>query len=433
MPYLFTQELVDSFPSKVKDKFNGYNLIFGQDVLAFNEDSLRLRGRVIKKKKQNNELFLKNIVKTCVGKNGLGVNELYAVNAIKLAIKKAEFIGTNMQDAAGRMRKHDILFITKKTYNKTGEISKDNIMIEEILGFILTQFGECSLLPTVPALQIICSGNSQVSKYLMYTYIKSVKRLGLNTGVLELANGYENVGGLCLYNKFGFREDSILDHRLCFNEGAKGFTLAMRADFTDAGYGDLDDVVLGRKDKIDLKNQMTISEPMCNKSNDVGKAYSNAQIKYIDQRIKNRNYLTNLFAIDDENTIKELLDATDIDRDVLKGDGTTDTNYALKELIEKGKMLAINSKRELSDLINKKSLSSNNTSSSNYNTSSSNYNTSSSNNPNDNYAYNIKRRRSANNTSDGIKKRKNLKAKHTKKRRHAINAKKRSKSKKNTR
>jgi len=364
MPYLFTKELVNTFPNKVKQKFSDYNLIFGQDILSFSPDSLNLRSRPILKGKQNADAFFKEIVKTCDCKNGGGVNPDYAINALKLAMKKASFIGTIMQDAAGYTSKHDLLFITKKKVNNTGEISNDNIIINEIQGFILTQIGECNLLPRVPALQIVCSTNPDVSKYLMYTYIKAVKHLehlkphnilDWKTGILELAGSYNNASGLCLYNKFGFREDSTLDHPGCFKEGASGDTLAMRADLSDPGYKDLDDVVIGLKNKIIIGTSDKTSEPMCNKTINVGKADSKAQKLYIKLRAYNRSYLTNLFHENDDNTIKELLDATEIDHDVLKGDGYTDTNYALKELIEKGKMVALNQRRDIGDLINTKS------------------------------------------------------------------------------
>jgi hypothetical protein len=431
MPYLFTQELVNGFPDKVKQKFSGYNLIFGQDIKSFSPNSLNLRSRQITRKdKQNTNDFFKEIVRTCDGKNG-NVNDDYSIKALKLAMKKAEFIGTEMQEAAGNMRKHDLLFITKKNYKRTGKISNDNIILNEIQGFILTQIGECSLLPNIPALQIICSGNSNVSKYLMYTYIRAVKHLGLNTGLLELAGSYENTSGFCLYNKFGFREDSTLDHSECFNEGATGNTLAMRANLSDPGYKDLDDVVLGIKDTINLKSSNDTNEPMCNKSIDVGKANSKAQLKYINNRTRNRKYLTELFATDDEFAIKDLLDATDIDYDVLNGDGYTDANYALKELIEKGKIIALNQKQDISKLINKNGDSSSNASS--INGSSSNIikkrNRSGDNSPDENYGYNTKRRRSANNRNDQKElildaKKRISKVMRTKKRRHTITKKK---------
>ena len=354
MPYLFTQELMDSFSKEVKQKFSDYKLVFGQDIKSFDTNKMTLRGRPVNKDgTPDYATFLNKIVKPCIGKDNTsgGVNPEYAIQAIKAAMTKANYIGTNMQVSAA-IRKHDLLFITKtKTKNDiTSKISDDNILLDDIQGFIITEIGECSLYPSIPALKIICS-NQAVSRYLMYIYIKSVKHIGLNTGLLELAGSYNNASGMCLYNKFGFREDSTLDVVSCFGEGVN--TLGMRAALDDQGYDKLDDVLLGKEKQINLKSKNNLdSEPMCNKSIDIGKANSNAQSEYINRRTDNRKYLISLFKDNDEDAIKELLDINNIDYDILNGDGSSNTNYALKELIEKGKIKAVTDKQSLKDVIN---------------------------------------------------------------------------------
>lgn len=353
MPYLFTNELFESFRPEVKDTFKEFNIVYGQNIISFDEEKLVLRNKksISRGNSSNFNKFFDVITKTCIGKDGRGVSKSYAVSAIKKATKKALAQNSEMHDAVGVMNKHDIAFIArKKGVNLRSEIDNDNIFLDDIQGFILTQIGECSLHPEIPALKIICSGNSKVSKYLMYIYIKSLQHLNHDIGLLELAGSYKNAAGFCLYNKFGFREDSMLDHNDCFHEGVTGGTLAMKVDLTDTGLiNDLDDVLVGKKNMVELETTTQTSEPMCDKDRDIGNAGSHEQNEYINIRTNNRKYLKDLFDRYDEDEIKELLTENDIDVDILEGDGVSDINYALKELIEKGKIKAVDYNEELNE------------------------------------------------------------------------------------
>ena len=122
----------------------------------------------------------------------------------------------------------------------------------------------------------------------------------------------------------------------------------MKVDLTDIGLiNDLDEVLLGNKKMVELEITTQTSEPMCDKNRDIGIADSYEQNEYIDIRTNNREYLKELFDRYDEDEIKELLTENGIDEDVLEGDGVSNINYALKELIEKGKIKAVNYNEEL--------------------------------------------------------------------------------------
>lgn len=377
MSYLFTEDLLNSFTSDVKEKYKDYYVIYGQDIQEFDTNKLVLRKNKIvsKTKSPDFSLLLQNITNTCVGKNGSGVSKTYALSAIKKAMKKASFQDTPMHQAASSIHKHEIALIATKNNNKkiTSGINKNNVLLKDIKGFILTQIGECGLYPDIPALKIICSNQSDVSRYLMYIYIKALLKAEKNIGLLELAGSYTNPAGFCLYNKFGFREDSMLDHNDCFHEGVTGGTLGMKVDLTDTGLiNDLDDVLLGNKNMVELVSRTQTSEPMCDKTKTIGKV-GDKQEEYINIRTKNRNYLKELFDRYDENEIKELLRKNEIDQDVLYGDGgVTDTNYALKELIEKGKIKADTEQKELNASENKRKRSSSSLSSTSTSNTSSN-------------------------------------------------------------
>jgi hypothetical protein len=327
MPIVFTQELVNGFSPKVKEQFRDYNLVFGQNLLNYNaEQSFHVR-KLNKKENVDRRELISSLITPCImnGKEDMqmrdhSVSQYYASEAMENAMDKANAIGsgsTNIEDY-----KYDLLLITKP--EKNGR--------EEIMGFIITRIGICELLPNIPALNIICSINPAVSKYLMYTYIKALQHLKLETGILELSFSYENTSGLCLYNKFGFREDSSLDDPQCFEEGSTLETLGMRANLKDKGYKDLDDVVLGKMDKLNIADGQLVCDKT--RKSEIGRRGSNAQAKYIKNITGNRKFLRNSFSANNTEAIKQLLGKLNI-----KYDNNAD---ALRTSIQRGKEMAEN-------------------------------------------------------------------------------------------
>ena len=82
----------------------------------------------------------------------------------------------------------------------------------KLIGFIITQVGECKdgkKFNKIPALNLICNPglHKDCGRILMFIYCYSLMQKNYKYGLLELAGTYCNVKGLCLYNKFGFRED----------------------------------------------------------------------------------------------------------------------------------------------------------------------------------------------------------------------------------
>jgi len=107
----------------------------------------------------------------------------------------------------------------------------DNILeVNKILAFIIPELGECKLprskypLEDVWSINLICGGGiGGNGAYLISLFLFSVIR-GAQMGewppigVLELAGGYENTAGLCLYTKFGFKVDSSIRGPDCFSD-----------------------------------------------------------------------------------------------------------------------------------------------------------------------------------------------------------------------
>lgn len=99
----------------------------------------------------------------------------------------------------------------------------------KIIAFIISQLGECKL-PSPPypmehvwSINLICGGSGGNGAYLISLFLFSVivgSQMGKwpPIGVLELAGGYENTAGLCLYTKFGFRVDASIRSSVCFED-----------------------------------------------------------------------------------------------------------------------------------------------------------------------------------------------------------------------
>jgi hypothetical protein len=99
----------------------------------------------------------------------------------------------------------------------------------KIVAFIISELGECKL-PSPPyptedvwSINLICGGSGGNGAYLISLFLFSVivgSQMGKwpPIGVLELAGGYENTAGLCLYTKFGFRVDASIRSSVCFED-----------------------------------------------------------------------------------------------------------------------------------------------------------------------------------------------------------------------
>jgi hypothetical protein len=109
--------------------------------------------------------------------------------------------------------------------NRVKKILKTN----KIVAFIISELGECKLprahypMDDVWSINLICGGSGGNGAYLISLFLFSVikgRQQGKwpPIGVLELAGGYENIVGLCLYTKFGFKVDSSIRSSVCFED-----------------------------------------------------------------------------------------------------------------------------------------------------------------------------------------------------------------------
>lgn len=121
----------------------------------------------------------------------------------------------NHQNRNMKFEEYDLVIITDV------DIRTSNVnLTKTIRGFIITQKGECTKFSDVHCINLICSQHSKgatlIALYLYCIYNNQI--ITTKKGLLELANSYYNVGGLCLYSKFGFEYDANLYGDNCFSD-----------------------------------------------------------------------------------------------------------------------------------------------------------------------------------------------------------------------
>jgi hypothetical protein len=109
----------------------------------------------------------------------------------------------------------DILIITEETLT---------VSTQKILGLLVVEKGECSKYSDVFTINLICS-KYKLGSLLITIYLSLIKILHLNIvsetqqlGLLELASGYTNTAGFCLYSKYGFVYNPTLYSLQCFSD-----------------------------------------------------------------------------------------------------------------------------------------------------------------------------------------------------------------------
>ena len=238
-----------SIPEEAEQFINdsGYQLIFRDNLHLLSNHVTRGAKKRPSDYRQFSEL-LKIMALTCKGRIGEGyMQKLF----IKTTTEKFE-VNVN----------YDIVIILKGT-------EKKDIMPSNIAGMVITEKGECKTYPNIHVLNLICTKGptgSPIGRILMFVYVYTcmIKRLPL--GLLELAGCYENKKGLCLYNKFGFREDISMKEIDCFPDDD---TLAMYVDMRDREMN-IDNMLDALINSYDIPVLSDAPEPLCQKGSVIG-------------------------------------------------------------------------------------------------------------------------------------------------------------------
>ena len=124
--------------------------------------------------------------------------------------------------------------------------------MEQVKGFMIVEKGECEKYPELHSVKLICSNDNQGTLLMgMYLYTLLTTQTGDNqTGILELAGGYNNTPGLCTYTKFGFSQDDDLNGANCFSEFAVNLPMSVKLHGTGVTVDHIIEVIIGKKKKL---------------------------------------------------------------------------------------------------------------------------------------------------------------------------------------
>ena len=126
--------------------------------------------------------------------------------------------GALFQAAVMGKEDYDVIFVVdddyreklKENYTSHSELVKDKLKFMHSV--MIVQKGECENRPKTVAIKLICSTRSMKANILMGAYLYTIKHTPSidQIGILELAGGFKNLQGYCLYTKFGFVADKSL-------------------------------------------------------------------------------------------------------------------------------------------------------------------------------------------------------------------------------
>lgn len=93
-------------------------------------------------------------------------------------------------------------------------------MTDHVIGILISELGECKTQPKIHSVRLVCSCSNK-GALLLGAYLYSIAKnpnVLIKKAILELAHGYLNPSGLCLYGKFGFENKPDLSSTECFSD-----------------------------------------------------------------------------------------------------------------------------------------------------------------------------------------------------------------------
>lgn len=258
MSNFFTNEIISEFSTQINPVLTKLNCSLLNvnaisEYLAFSElDARGLRRsahpRRTQKAMQEIGPNIDHIVNLLAQQKCASIGEDYGKDAIRNPLKH-------------RAKAYDLLVLIDNQYQtveygheEKGKRKED--FLKYTYGFIVAEKGECKRKPKTVSVNLICSNGVQGGgTILIGAYLYTIKCFEGQTnydqyGILELAHGFENFGGLCTYSKFGFVANMDLfkvdpiPKGTCFTDDRN---LPMDVNLETVSKTDIVEVVLGRK------------------------------------------------------------------------------------------------------------------------------------------------------------------------------------------
>jgi len=141
-----------------------------------------------------------------------------------------------MDQIINNSEEYDMLVAVTQDYDAIGSAvgtkRMTNRKIDKVVGFIVTELGECKKEPNAICVKLICVREGTIRGGLLmgaYLYCLKQHQTYKKMGILELARGYLNIPGFISYTKLGFNKDLSLYGESCFKDYVN---LPMSVDLT---------------------------------------------------------------------------------------------------------------------------------------------------------------------------------------------------------
>jgi len=157
---------------------------------------------------------------------GNSISDLYGAESLMIALSSPE----KQFDAIFIVDEDYLEKLQEKDYTTSTDLVNDKLNL--VHSVMIVQKGECAVKPRTVAVRLICSRKTMKAHILMGAYLYTIKKKGKKVdqmGILELADGYKNLSGFCLYTKFGFKEDKNLYVPVLW-KNEKGYTWHQNQD-----------------------------------------------------------------------------------------------------------------------------------------------------------------------------------------------------------
>ncbi len=207
---IFSDGLIGAYTDTISEALNGYVLLNKEQFLAWMGPPLALdlptaNGIRLQYREAGNEEIIQIYQETVQGLASIvctGIVEDYGQE--------------QMDNIINDFEKFDILVAVKpdyqdvSTFKRTRSVTQSKM--DKVVGFIITELGECKILPNTVCVKLICVKPATIKgSLLLGAYFLGIKHSGYDQrGVLELARGYLNVNGFISYTKMGFDKDKEL-------------------------------------------------------------------------------------------------------------------------------------------------------------------------------------------------------------------------------
>lgn len=149
-----------------------------------------------------------------------GVMQLMASDICRDIVEEYGLV--TMDQIINDVDEYDLTVAVARDYDTVDETGTTKTVtrrkLNKVVGFVITEKGECKKMPNAVSVNLICVRPNTVSGgILLGAYLYCIKNSRFEKkGILELARGYLNVAGFMSYSKIGFIKDARLFGPRCF-------------------------------------------------------------------------------------------------------------------------------------------------------------------------------------------------------------------------